>query len=65
MLDMEISTILPEGLIVELFPIVSNKCVGQSESTDNRLPEEFSDFGLSNMSQGFCFHPLGEVVDCD
>ena len=63
--DSKLAAILPKVLIVELKPIVGNECTWGSEAGDDVLPDEFLGVHVSNVGQGFSFHPFSEVISSD
>ena len=63
--DMKPRTEISEVLIVELSSVVGNNGVWQSEPEDDGLLNEVFHLSLSDLRQGFGFHPLSEVVDRD
>ena len=62
---MELRTEFSEVLIFELSSVVSDDGMRQSESIDDGFLDEVFHFAFGDLGQGFGFHPLDEVVDCD
>ena len=62
---MKFRTEFSEVLIIELSFIIGDDGMRQSKSVDDRFLDEVFHFAFSDLSQGFSFYLLGEIVDCD
>ena len=56
-------THLLQGRIVELFPIIGDDRVWDSEPADYVSPDEVYALCLGDHGEWFCFYPFGEVID--
>ena len=62
-LDSEVLTKVPEKGVVEQSPIVRYQYFGHSKPAQYILLDEVLYILLCNACQGFCFHPLSEIVN--
>ena len=62
-LDLEFCTEFPKLGIIELLVVVRNDGLGDFKSAHDRLPDEPGGVSIRDCSEGFCFHPFGEVVN--
>ena len=65
MCNIKLRTEFFEVLIVELSSVVSDDGMRQFESVDDGFLDEVFHFTFDDLSQGFGFYPLGQIVDCD
>ena len=59
--DPQLRAKIPEGVVIELFPIVWNQDSRDPKSACDVSPDEISHVLLRNGGQGFNFHPFCEV----
>ena len=64
-LDLKFCTEFPELGIVELFAVVRDNGLRDAKSAYDRLPDEFGCVPFGIGGEGFCFYPLGDVINGD
>ena len=60
-----ITTVLPESFAIKLKAIVRDKGIGNTESSNDVLPDKPLDIYISDISQRFSFDPFDEIVCAD
>ena len=63
--DIEITTVSPEGFVVELKVIVRDSGTRDPEPCENIFPNKFLGIYVPNICQRFSFNQFGEVVCVD
>ena len=64
-LDSQLWAKIPEGVVVELFPIILDQDSRDSILADDVTPYEVSHVLLCDGDQGFVFYPFGEIIYAD
>ena len=64
-LNLEVGTELPVLGVVKLFAVVGDDGLRDAKPAYDRLPDEFGCVRFGNGGKGFCFYPLGEVINGD